>query len=88
MMKVVAFLPVKGSSNRIPSKNTKLLDGLPLFLHTLEKLIACSFIDEVYLDTEDPGIIELASELPISILRRDSNLATNKTDGHTLFMNE
>ncbi len=51
-MKIVAFLPVKGTSSRIENKNIKLLDGKPLFLHTLEKLSSCSFIDEVYLDSE------------------------------------
>ncbi|GHU41953.1 hypothetical protein FACS1894190_10670 [Spirochaetia bacterium] len=38
-MKVVAFLPVKGTSERIQNKNTALLNGKPLFLHTLEKLM-------------------------------------------------
>lgn len=87
-MKVVAFLPAKGSSSRIESKNLKLLDGKPLFLHTLEKLVQCDFIDEVYLDTESDQIIELASELPCKIMKRDPALASNKTDGHQLFMNE
>lgn len=63
-MKVVAFVPAKGSSSRIESKNVKLLDGKPLFLHTLEKLVQCDFIDEVYLDTESDEIIALASEVP------------------------
>lgn len=87
-MKVVAFLPAKGSSERIESKNIKLLDGKPLFLYTLEKLIKCDFIDEVYIDTESDEIIELASEVECKVLKRDSALATNKTDGHQLFMNE
>jgi len=87
-MKVVAFLPAKGSSSRIESKNLKLLDGKPLFLHTLEKLVLCDFIDEVYLDTESDDIIELASEVECNVLKRDPSLASNKTDGHQLFMNE
>ena len=32
-MKVVAFLPAKGASERIKNKNTQLLNGKPLFLH-------------------------------------------------------
>ena len=36
-MKVVAFVPAKGTSSRIENKNTRLLDGKPLFLYTLEK---------------------------------------------------
>ncbi len=87
-MKVVAFLPAKGSSERIENKNTRLLDGKPLFLHTLEKLVKCGFIDEVYLDSEADEIFELASEVECRHLKRDPALATNKTDGHALFMNE
>lgn len=87
-MKVVAFLPAKGTSNRIESKNMKLLDGKPLFLHSLEKLLNCKSIDEVYLDSESDEVFELASELNHSKLRRDPALADNKTDGHKLFYNE
>lgn len=87
-MKVVAFLPVKGSSSRVPNKNMRLLDGKPLFLHTLEKLAACSFLDEVYLDTESDEVISCASEVNCKIMHRDPSLASNKTDGNVLFLNE
>nr|WP_092074322.1 cytidyltransferase [Dendrosporobacter quercicolus]NSL49226.1 cytidyltransferase [Dendrosporobacter quercicolus DSM 1736]SDM88485.1 CMP-N-acetylneuraminic acid synthetase [Dendrosporobacter quercicolus] len=87
-MKVVAFLPAKGSSERVENKNTKLLDGKPLFLHTLEKLMHCDFIDEVYLDSESEEIFALASNVNAKFLRRDRTLASNKTDGHQLFHNE
>lgn len=87
-MKVVAFLPAKGSSERIQNKNIQILDGKPLFLRQLEKLVKCIFIDEVYLDTESEEIIDLASSVDCKILKRDPLLATNKTDGNQLFYNE
>jgi regulator of RNase E activity RraA/CMP-N-acetylneuraminic acid synthetase len=87
-MKVAAFLPAKGSSDRIENKNLRLLDGKPLFLHTLEKLMACPFIDEVYLDTESDQMIELARDTGCSVMRRDPELASNRTDGNRLFVNE
>lgn len=87
-MKVVAFLPAKGTSERIESKNLKLLNGKPLFLHTLEKLCDCDFIDEVYLDSESDEILNYASHLPYIPLKRDPALANNKTDGHQMFYNE
>ncbi|WP_166378368.1 cytidyltransferase [Pseudoalteromonas sp. Z9A4] len=87
-MKVVAFLPAKGSSSRIESKNMRLMDGKPLFLHTLEKLVDSNIFDDVYLDTESDDVIEAASEVNCKILRRDQELATNKTDGNQMFMNE
>ena len=88
-MKPAIFVPVKGSSERIPSKNLKLLDGKPLFLHTLEKLSFHHEFFDVFLDTESEEVIKLSSHLEsINILRRDPALATNKTDGNKLFMNE
>ncbi|MFM2637863.1 RraA family protein [Vibrio vulnificus] len=87
-MKIVAFLPAKGSSSRIESKNIKLLDGKPLFLHTLEKLVSSGLFDTVYLDTESEQIIEIASEVNCEILKRDPSLASNKTDGNQMFYNE
>lgn len=87
-MKIAAFLPAKGSSNRIPNKNTMLLDGEPLFLRSLKKLMSVELINDVYLDTESFDLIELASEVKCKILKRDPQLASNKTDGHVLFYNE
>jgi regulator of RNase E activity RraA/CMP-N-acetylneuraminic acid synthetase len=87
-MKVVAFIPVKGTSSRIENKNIKLLDGKPLFLHSLEKLLECDFIDDVYIDTESDVIIDLCEYHDCKILKRDSKLANNKTDGNKLFFNE
>jgi len=88
MMKVVAFLPAKGTSERIESKNLKTINGKPLFLHTLEKLCACDFIDEIYLDSESDEILDYANYLNYYPLKRDKKLADNKTDGHQMFYNE
>lgn len=87
-MRVVAFLPAKGNSDRVKNKNLRLLDGKPLFLHTLEKLINFDLFDDVYLDTESDEIIHYAQHLNCKILKRDSALASNKTDGHQLFLNQ
>lgn len=87
-MKVVAFLPAKGTSERIECKNLKLLNGKPLFMHTLEKLCDCEFIDEVYLDSESDEILNYARYLRYIPLKRNPELANNKTDGHQMFYNE
>ena len=88
-MKIVAIVPVKGTSERIENKNIRLLDGKPLFLHTIEKLLSCNFLDEIYLDTESEKIIDLVSDYEnLKIMKRNPELANNKTDGHKLFMNE
>lgn len=87
-MKIVVFLPVKGNSQRIENKNLKLLDGKPLFIHTLHKLVNSKLFDEVYLDTESEEIIDAAIDIDCKILKRDSSLASNKTNGNKLFKNQ
>lgn len=87
-MRTVAFVPAKGESTRIRNKNTVILDGEYLFKRKLKQLLACPEIDDVYLDTESDVIIEMASDLPVKILKRKKDLASNKTDGHALFANE
>jgi regulator of RNase E activity RraA/CMP-N-acetylneuraminic acid synthetase len=87
-MRIVAFVPAKGQSDRIENKNTVVLDGEHLFKRKLKQLLECDLIDTVYLDTESEALIELASDLDIEVLKRDPNLASNTTDGHALFANE
>ena len=87
-MKVVAFVPAKGNSERIQNKNLKILDGKPLFLRQIERLLKMDCIDEVYLDTDSDEFIEIASHTGCKILKRDSSLASNATDGNVLFYNE
>lgn len=87
-MRVVAFVPAKGQSDRIANKNTVILDGEHLFKRKLRQLLECDLIDDVYLDTESRDLIELTSDLDVKILERDPDLASNATDGHALFANE
>ncbi|MEP7353995.1 MAG: cytidyltransferase [Acidobacteriota bacterium] len=87
-MTVAAFVPAKSTSERVWNKNVTLLDGTPLYAYTLEKLAACPFLDQLYLDTESEPMFDRVRELPIQWMKRDPSLATNATDGHALFMNE
>lgn len=87
-MKVYAFVPAKGTSERVENKNMRFLDGERLYIKALKTLLSCKEIDKVFLDTESEEMYELVDYLPITFMKRDSNLANNKTDGHKMFMNE
>jgi len=86
--KIAVFLPVKSTSERIKNKNLKFLNGKPLFLHTLEKLEKCDFIDEIFLDSESEEVFEIASNVNFIKFKRDKKLADNLTNGNKLFLNE
>lgn len=85
MTRIVAFVPAKGSSDRIQNKNLAILDGEHLFKRKLRQLLACPIIDQVVLDTDNDPLAALAADLGVTRLQRPSALASNATDGHALF---
>lgn len=86
-MRTIGIVPAKGSSERIPSKNMRVLDGEYLFRRKLRQLVESGAFDEVWLDTESEEMIKLVGDMPVKVLRRDPTLANNATDGHELFAN-
>lgn len=87
-MKVYAFVPAKGTSERVENKNMRFLDGERLYIRALKTLLKCKEIDQVFLDTELEEMYNLVDYLPIKFMKRDPNLANNRTDGHQMLLNE
>ena len=56
MTKVVALLPMKGNSERVPNKNLKDFCGKPLFHLVLETLLDSKYITQVVVNTDSENI--------------------------------
>lgn len=57
-MKIIALLPMKGNSERVPNKNLKSFAGKPLYHRVMQTLISSKFIDKVVVNTDSEVIIE------------------------------
>jgi CMP-N-acetylneuraminic acid synthetase len=57
MTKIVALVPMRHHSQRVPGKNYRPLAGKPLFHHIIETLTHVSGIDEIVVDTDSPDIM-------------------------------
>jgi len=55
-MKIVALLPMKGNSERVPNKNLKDFCGKPLYQRVLDTLLKSRFIDQVVVNTDSSNI--------------------------------
>jgi CMP-N,N'-diacetyllegionaminic acid synthase len=62
MTKIIAIIPCRAGSVRLPHKNRKLLNGKPLFTYSVETALECEFIDEIIISTNDEKIIEYYDE--------------------------
>lgn len=52
MKKIVALLPMKGTSERVPNKNLKLFNGKPLYHYVMNELLKSKYIDLVLVNTD------------------------------------
>src|SRR5512135_1923576 len=76
---VVALVPMRHHSQRVPGKNYRLLAGKPLFHHIIGTLLACPEIAEVVVDSDSPPVIEsLRRDFPeVRVLPRPEALCAD-----------
>src|SRR5512134_860991 len=76
MTKLVALVPMRHHSQRVPGKNYRPLAGKPLFHHIIEALLAVPEINEVVVDTDSTEIMDsLKQHYPaVKIIERPESL--------------
>jgi len=84
MSKVVAIVPARSGSVRLPGKNKKILVDKPMICYTIIEALKCSFIDEIIVTTDDKDIIDIVQKNyvlgKIRLIKRPEYLATSTTD--------
>lgn len=83
-MKVVALVPVKLNSQRLPHKNLLPLGGKPLCWHICSALLGVEGLDEVYVYCSDEKVKESIPEEAI-FLERDSRLDQDLVKGFEIY---
>jgi len=74
-MRNVAIIPARGGSKRLPGKNTRLLGGLPLVVHSIKYAQANGFKDAVYVSTDDEEIAQIARQYGAEVIDRPSGIS-------------
>ena len=77
-MRVLAVVPARGGSRRVPGKNLALLGGRTLVRRALDTTLAAGCFATVVLSSDDPAILAEADALPAVVrLARPPELATD-----------
>lgn len=76
MSKLVALVPMRHHSQRVPGKNYRMLAGKPLFHHIIETLMAVPEIIQILVDTDSEPVMDgLRADFPqVKIIQRPENL--------------
>ena len=73
--KTIAIIPARGNSKRLPGKNTKFLGGIPLLAHSVKYAQQFSFIDEIFVTTDDAEIKKIALEFGAKVIDRPTEIS-------------
>lgn len=79
--KVIAHIPARGGSKRVPSKNKRYLLEKPLLAYAIKTALGCSRLDEVYVNTDSDDLEELAKHYGCDVYRRPEALGRDDASG-------
>jgi CMP-N-acetylneuraminic acid synthetase len=87
---IVALVPMRHHSERVPGKNYRPLAGKPLFQHILDTLLQCPEITRIVVDTDSPDIMDsLRERYPqVTIIVRPEHLCADTTPMNEVLLND
>lgn len=74
---MLAVIPAKGGSTRLPRKNARRLGDKPLVGWTIEAAVAAGVFTDIVVSSEDDEILAMASRWPVESRRRPERLAVD-----------
>ena len=77
-MRVLAIVPARADSQRLPGKNTLPVAGRPMIEWTLDAARASTAVDAILVTSDDDRVLEIAAAMGVEhIVRRPAALATD-----------
>lgn len=74
---LLAIIPARGGSKRLPKKNILDLKGIPLIAHTIKAGIKSKYIDKVIVSSDDDEILDISQNYGSLTLKRPGKLASD-----------
>jgi len=74
---VLAIIPARGGSKRLPRKNVLSLAGKPLIVWTIEAAQKTKYIDRIIVSTDDQEIVAVSKKAGAEIIIRHDDLASD-----------
>lgn len=88
--KLIALVPMRHHSVRVPGKNYRPFAGKPLYYHILNTLLAVNTISEIVVDTDSDVILEgLQKDFPtVKRLRRPEDLRADTVPMNAILLHD
>jgi len=76
--KLLAFIPARGGSKRLPGKNMLPIGGHPLVYWSIKAALESRYVDEVIVSSDDPDVLALAENMNVTAIKRPLEIAGDK----------
>jgi CMP-N-acetylneuraminic acid synthetase len=88
--KIIALVPMRHHSERVPGKNYRALAGKPLFHHIMNTLLAVPELDSILVDTDSPEIMAgLQGHYPsVKVIERPEHLRGDAVSMNEILMHD
>lgn len=86
-MKILAIIPARAGSKRLPGKNSKVLGGKPLIAWSIAAAKNCTLITEVIVSTDSPKIANISRKHGALVpFLRSKKLATDQATSNDVIL--
>ena len=76
-MKIIALIPARGGSKRVPGKNVRPLAGHPMLYYTIAAARQSGIFSGIYVSSDDPRILYMAELRGATPVERPPEFATD-----------
>lgn len=80
MKKIVCIVPASASHREVPRLNSKVLVDRPLISHVIRTAKKSSFINDLYVSTEDEELISIAEFEGVKVVGRSNEFSSESCD--------
>jgi CMP-N-acetylneuraminic acid synthetase len=88
--RIVALVPMRHESERVPGKNYRPMQGQPLYRHIVAALQGCPDIAQIVIDTDSPTVKEDAAKAfpGVTVLDRPEHLRDGNIPMNDVLLND
>jgi N-acylneuraminate cytidylyltransferase len=85
-MNIIAIIPARGGSKRIPHKNLFPLAGKPLIVHSIEQAKQSKLVNRVIVSTDDDEIANVSRQYGAEVILRPEELSTDTASSESVLI--
>jgi N-acylneuraminate cytidylyltransferase len=83
---IIAIIPARGGSKRIPNKNLLRIAGQPLVFHSIRHALSARYVSKVYVTTDSPEILRVSAAAGAEVIERPMEISGDQASSESAIL--